>query len=405
MNFQPFLPPRRFKGRHLALVVAVFAVLGAALYRWLPGEGRTPALLPQALRPVSEQPIDHPRLVVLLPQGEAFRAEAAMFRMGAELAARRLAAENVKVVVDLPDPAGQPLTPGERLSVAASNPDSALLVAPLPLAALSEVLPEAEKRGLLVVVPGNSHQKLADRSSVLPLAVSDRAEGSLAASVISGWAGDREALAICDPHPYGELLLAGFEEGAKKAGLKFRIVRLRKEEPASSEILREIRPEEDVSVWLAGPPDWAQAIAEVLSKDRRQGRYLFPSSCTRAFLDETLLVVPENFLFLGPAPSASARGETGREFRDAFVRSFLREPDQNACLGYDCIRWIGQALRERPLTRKSVRARLLAATGPDHPYDGLAGTFFFDDRGTTWNSFVPLSYRNGKFVASPERGN
>lgn len=403
MNPGSLLPARRLKGRYLVPALAVLIAFAAVAYRLLPEAVLPGPQSPESSRAGLDRHIDTPRLALLLPEREEFRANAAMFRMGAELAVRRLAAENVKVTLDPTDSEEQPLTAGERLSVATSNPDTALVIAPLPLSALSEIVTEAQKAHLLLVVPGNSHQKLVDRSAVLPLAASDRTEGTLAASVLSGWASGGEAVVIHDPGPYGEVLLAGFAEGAAKAGLKYRRERLGREDLEAGKPMRPGITGDDTFAWLAGPPDWAAAVAEMLARNGARGRFLFPSSCTEPFLDRFLLAVPQNFFFLKPAVSAVAAGDTKREFRDAFVRSYRREPNRDARIGYDCVRWIGTALRDRPITRRSVRQRLIRATGPDNPYHGLSGTFYFDERGTTWNTLEPSNYVNGKFIFPGER--
>ncbi len=398
MNLQPLPPFRRFRGRYIVLILGVLFLgvfIGSRLFSNYRVEPAAPASEPAPA--AGDRIIEAPRVGILLSLDEALKSDGNMFRMGAELAGREIASQGRNIELAFFETETDPAAAAERVRALASDPDTILAVEHVPFAVLSEIIPLMEKENLLSIVPSDSHQKLAGLTSVLPLAPSDKAEAAFAVSAARSISGGSIGV-LYDPGPYGMLLLEGFKEQADQEGTAFKSFPFDSQRQASDQTLDEMIPQDYSVIFLAGPPEWALHAAKSLTGCGFGGKLLFPRTCEKVFLDESCVTVPETFLFIRPGAAGGEGISAGQGFREAFVRDYLREPDRMAFIGYDCVRWIAEALRETPRSRKTVRERLLDTAGRECPYRGLAGSFFFDDEGIVYSGLEVMAYRDGSFT-------
>lgn len=397
MNQIPLPPSRTFRGRHIVLAVVVSFLVAFIGYRTFSYQRPQPPppSEPGRAAGVRDHTVEVPRIGILLSADESFKAAGDMFRMGAEVAAKERAFQVPKIELAFFETENRPSAAADRVRALVSDPDTIVVVEYLPLAVFSAVAPLIEKEDLLTIVPASSHQALTGRPSVLPLTPSDRTEAAFAASALRA-SGDTNIAVLFEPGPYGTLLLEGFREQAEKDGMPFKSFSLGAEQIRSNPLPDGANGQEASVVFLAGLPEWALSASKSLMLNGYKGRFLFPRSCEKVFLDENYLTVPETFTFV--RSGTATEGEAARNFRDSFVRDCRREPERMAFVGYDCVQWIADALRQSPPSRKTIRARLLAIAAKDHPYQGRAGSFYFDEKGSFYGGLEIMAYRDGRFV-------
>jgi ABC-type branched-subunit amino acid transport system substrate-binding protein len=161
--------------------------------------------------------------------------------------------------------------------------------------------------------------------------------------------------------------------------------------------------ENDPSViWLAGAPVWGAGVATALVEKGFKGRLIAPQSYGDIFLEDLFGKVLDRLYILTPFGVPGGRETALEDFSKVFRERFWREPDRLAVAGYDAVQWVGKALQEAPLSRKSIRDYFLGYDSPQHLFRGIGGDIFFDANGCAQRSLHVAVCRQGKLCAAPE---
>ena len=87
-----------------------------------------------------------------------------------------------------------------------------------------------------------------------------------------------------------------------------------------------------------------------------------------------------------------------KPFREAFLREYQREPNTNAAMTYDSIGMIYEAVSQAGKVDREVIREYLAGLTPEHPYSGVMGDIYFDEKGDPVVSMVKLMWQDGEAV-------
>lgn len=355
---------------------------------------------PEKPKPVeaSEPAISHPRIGVILPLSGDFKSEGEMIRDGIGLAKSRMDADGVKVEVDIKDGGGEAAEAIRMAREFAANPDTLLVVAHLPVSVLSPLISDYERAKLPLLVVSNSHESLLNHPFIIPFIPSDHREGARAAELASKWAGKGGATVIQDTGSYGMILSSGFNEGAQKAGFSVTTLGCAASDPSIDGLIDQIIEANPAVIWLAGPPSWGAGIVRAIADRGFKGHLMVPQSYGRMIPDGLFGEYAERLTILWPVESVESDRNGMPGFKNDFLRSFMREPDCMAVLGYDIMGWIEKALQSGPPSRKGVRERLLGSGSKGQPLTGVGGSFYFDEKGRIERPFHLVVYRGGKLV-------
>ncbi len=344
-----------------------------------------------------------PRIVLMAPLSGDLASDGEMLRGGAELAIEEVNRKETVAEFVVFDGVKDPAEALATVRKMVEDPSTVLIVAQLPMALLSEIIPICSAGQVPLVVPDNSHQGMVSQPWVFPLVCSDLTEAGFAVNASRKLAGDKATVAISEPSAYGEILLGGFKEEADKQGMKYTAVTCKVGEPTMTAAISEALAQDPGLVWLAGHPAWGARVATALTEKGFNGRFLAPQTYSEMFLDSLFTKVLDRFYILRPVVVAeTGSGNSDMEaFARAFRERFWREPGHLALLGYDTIRWAGKALRESPVSREGLRGYFLRSNNSDHAYKGLAGPVYFDGNGQTRHPIHITTYSQGKFHPVP----
>jgi len=84
--------------------------------------------------------------------------------------------------------------------------------------------------------------------------------------------------------------------------------------------------------------------------------------------------------YVGTSFNADAQSPGVQRFVNAFKKKYGAMPDAFAALGYDATNLVARAISKKGANRAGVRD-YLASLNPSHPFEGVAGTLYFNDGG------------------------
>ena len=382
----------------LLCVVALTFVYGRSLFRSSMPES-SKEIQPSGRGPAPEPVIARPRMGVILPLSGAFQRESEMLRDGIGLAWKEIQAEVAQGELVVQD-AGKDASEAVRIAREfASTPDTILVVAHLPAAVLSEIIPVFEEAKVPLLVVANSHESLINHRWVIPFVSSDHTEGVCAAGLAAQWARDGGAAVIHDPGPYGMILSAGFKEGAENERFAVKTFACKADDPSMEALVERALQGDPPVIWLAGSPVWGAGIIDVIMAKDFKGRLLVPQSYGRMAPDDLFGRYADRLNILWQV-AVTDSGKSGmQDFRNSFLQSFLREPDWMAVLGYDAMRCAGKVLQGGELTRKRVWEHFLNYNSREKAFHGVGGEFYFDAKGYIQRPFQLVVHRHGKLMS------
>jgi branched-chain amino acid transport system substrate-binding protein len=393
-------------------LILVLAQAGYKGYKWFRQENPKPQQIEEQQQAghhanreeqnSEEQIAAQPSIALLAPLSGTFIEDGEMLRNGAQLAWEEIKKQGVTAELVILDGAKDPSEIIDTVGKMAQDPDTLLLIGHLPMASLSAIMPICGSQKLPLLAPASSHQGLVNQPWVFPLVGSDVSEGSFAAGLAQRWSEGKPVAAVYEPGPYGEILQGGFKEEAGKRNLEFYNIECRADEASLETAVAAVLENDPSVVWLAGAPVWGAGVATALAEKGFKGRLIAPQSYGDIFLEDLFGKVLDRLYILTSFSVPDDRKTALEEFSKAFRERFWREPDRLAVAGYDAVQWVGKALQEASLSRKSVRDYFLRHDSPQHLFRGIGGDVFFDANGCTQRSLQLAVYRQGKLCAVPE---
>lgn len=402
--FVPRKPRKRKSNKRIPILVVLFLLGGMLTFvsgRWLfrSSMPQSPVETQETKQESArEQGVAHPRIGVILPLSGAFQREGEMLRAGISQAWKEMQAEGAQaelVALDGGKEASEAVRVAREL---VSSPDIVLVVAHLPTAVLSELIPIFEEAKVPLLVPANSHESLTHHRWIIPFVSCDHVEGICAASLAARWARDGGATVIHESGPYGLILAAGFKDGAQKERFAVKTVACDIDDPSMSSLVEQALQGSPPVIWLAGSPVWGAKIVGALMAMGFKGRLLAPQSYGRMIPDDLFGDFASRLSILWQVTATDSETNGMPDFRKNFLQSFLREPDWMAVLGYDAMRCAGKALQDGQITRVKAVEHFLHYNSPSQAFQGVGGALYFDAKGLLQRPFHLAAYRHGKLT-------
>ncbi len=402
----PFIPRRR--RRPWSRILAVVILVGIGFLGWTAYQRLTAPYRPHEIggnRPTARPtPVDNhlavaePTVVMMVPLSGFFAEEGRMMAMGARLAWNQQQALGVKGrlrIVDGAEDLEQLKKVAEEL---AADPNVVVAVAHLPERVLIRIVGLFEKSGPALLMPALTHENLYRYRWVFPLLDSDRQEGLWASQIAARLTGSGRIAVVASADQYGQLLAEKFREGCRNQGLACASVVTDDRWPLSRAVAQVLEQRPDL-VWIAGLPRWGAKIVSLLVRRGFSGKILAPRSYGWLHPVDLFGNNSGHLLILRPAVLEEKTPGPAVDFKTRFERSFWRRPDILAALAYDTLNWIGKCLKRPPVNRDLFRHRFSCYRSRQHAYQGVTGSFYFDQDGSLHHSLVAAVYRDGRFVA------
>ena len=399
------LPGAHRRRRKIAWGIAlplVLVMIAAAIFIVRRPSRKTAPPPRQAVSPPHRQIIKHPHIGLLLPLSGPFGDQGKMLELGVKLAWQELQDLGIQGQLITRNCGTDADTARRAAEELASDPAMLVVIAHLPEAVLTAIMPTYAKAKLLLLAPANSHQNLVGHPWLLPLVGSDRNQAKWAATIIQRWAAGKPAAVVHSAAPYGKLLYRAFKAQAQRLQLDFKTFAWATEKTSAQQAASALLRQNPAAIWLAGSPLWGARVVKALLHGHYQGRLLAPSSYGDPFVENLFDTFPENFFVLRPVLAQGQREGDMQEFCRMFRETFWRSPNWLAVLGYDALRWVGAALRQGSQSRLTLRNYFLQADSPDHAYHGVGGPVYFDSSRHLHRSPLLAVWHNGRLKPAPE---
>ncbi|GLI34932.1 ABC transporter substrate-binding protein [Desulforhabdus amnigena] len=404
MNYYLGKPRQNKKKRILILLLALFLSVSVSYMVFSRFQAQKETFQPAQETMKSEsEPLDRPVIGLVTPLSGPFKREGEFFRQGAELAWKELQSQGVHGDLTVLDSGKEDAETIRSVEEFLSNPKSAVLMTHLPMTVLSKIIPDCERRGIILVAPAGSHENLVDKPRVVSFIPSDSSEGRYAALVAGDLSDGKKTAILFDPSPYGEILLQGFRKGANSKMLDFQEIPCKTDDPSLQKTIAEKLHPETSLVVLAGSPLWGTVVADILAEQDYKGRLLLPQSYERMPLEDLSEHFAGRLYVLKPVVIKESGNTALENFQKAFVQAYWKRPNELALLAYDAVCWVGSPLKEGILSKEELWDRLRKGTNAGAPYQGVSGKIFFDTEGRIQRPMVVTIYRDGKFVPAPDR--
>jgi branched-chain amino acid transport system substrate-binding protein len=216
--------------------------------------------------------------------------------------------------------------------------------------------------------------------------------------------GATSVFVLHDKEVYGKGLADVFVPAAEKLGLKVSGVEgIDPKAQNYRSLVTKIRQTGAQLVYFAGT---AQSNAGQVAKDLAAGGLaklplLMPDGCFESALLESgggKALDGRAFLTFGGLPPEQLTG-AGAEFVKAYEARFQGKPQAYAVYGYECARVVLDAIRRANAKGGATRASVLAEVAATKDFQGVLGTWSFDDQGdTTLRLMSGNTVKDGQFV-------
>jgi branched-chain amino acid transport system substrate-binding protein len=214
--------------------------------------------------------------------------------------------------------------------------------------------------------------------------------------------GATKVFILHDGELYGKGVASVFKKSAEKAGIK--VLGYDKIDPKASNyrsLAVRIKQQQPDLVYFGGT---TQTNAGQLLKDLRaagvRSKFMVPDGCFEtSFIDASgrEAIEGNTFVTFGGVPADKLEGR-GRQFYEAYKKTFGTEPEGYAAYGYESAKMLLDAM-QRAETKD--RAGIVAAVAATKNFEGALGTWSFDENGdTTLRSMSGNIVKNGKFEIS-----
>ncbi len=297
---------------------------------------------------------------------------------------------------------------------AIADPDVMAYIGPYNSGAAKISMPKLNSAGLVMVNPGNTWPGLtkpgtgeanepevyrpSGRVTYFRVVPADDIQGFIAAK----WAselGAKKVFILHDRELYGKGIADVFRKSAPQFNLE--VVGFEGIDPKASNyksLVTKIRQKNPELVYFGGT---TETNAGQIAKDLRAGglnvKFMVPDGCfSNAFLESAGKENLEGraYITFGGVPADKLTGR-GREFYEKYKARFHIEPEGYAAYGYESASVVIKAIEK---VAKKDRAAIIASVASDKDFNGVLGTWSFDQNGdTTLKTMSGNTVKNGAF--------
>jgi branched-chain amino acid transport system substrate-binding protein len=370
------------------------------------------------------------RIVSSLPRTGSANAQTTSMVNGIKMAIDELGGKigNFKIVYEDWDDAsperGQwdPAVEASNADKAIRNPEVMAYIGTYNSGAAKISMPKLNQAGLLMVSPANTWPGLtkagigeaneptvyrpSGKITYFRIVPTDELQGAVGAEW-SAELGAKKIFILHDRELYGKGVAEMFKRSAPKYGLD--IVGFEGIDGKSSNyrsLVVKIRQKNPELVYFGGT---TQSNAGQIVKDLRSAglkvKFMVPDGCfENSFIDSAGKENLEGMTYItfGGVPASQLAGK-GKTFYENYKKKFGIEPESYAAYGYESAQVALHGIRQ---ANKRDRAAIIAAVAEIKDFDGVLGTWSFDQNGDT--SLKTISgniVTNGKFAFSKLLGN
>lgn len=297
---------------------------------------------------------------------------------------------------------------------AVRDPDVMVYIGPYNSGAAKISMPKLNQAGLAVVNPGNTWPGLtkpgkgeanepavyrpSGKVTYFRVVPADDIQGYVGAKWASEM-GAKRVFVLHDRELYGRGIAEVFRKSAPQFGIE--LVGFEGIDPKAANyrsLVTKIRATRPEMVYFGGI---TQTNGGQIAKDLRTGgldvKLMVPDGCFEtAFIEAAGKENVEGraFITFGGVPASKLTGK-GRQFYERYVAKYGAEPEAYAAYGYESA---SVALQAIAAAGKKDRAAIVAALAAVKDFDGVLGTWSFDENGdTTLTTMSGNTVKNGAF--------
>ncbi|SMC25135.1 ABC-type branched-chain amino acid transport system, substrate-binding protein [Desulfacinum hydrothermale DSM 13146] len=331
------------------------------------------------------------RILAVLPLSGPFAGQGERIRQGMELARKEWLPDGPQL--DFLDGWQEPQVLEEKLARRLKEPDLYALLVHLPVERLEALTRRAASAGVVVVSVANTHQRLAADEHLLSFLGSDEAEAREAARLIVERYGKGDMTVVEEPSAYGTFFSSHFRRQAQERGLSVHRVVLNPGELPPPDL-----PKQSQKILLAGSPAWAADVVAALESAGYRGLYFVPHTFGMDYVADLFSGVMDRVRFVLPL-TVKVNGESDAAFRQAYRRSYWKEPGWLSRAGYDCARWIAAQVGAAGASREAFGAGLLSGEVENASGEGVGGPFRLDGPGKVIRTYSLAALTKGVWVS------
>ena len=339
------------------------------------------------------------KIAVVVPHTGPLMEEGQMLQFGALMASReaesRVADLNLEVVVyDSPcDPEGGIAT-AKRLT---TDGTVSAVIGYLCAETLRAVLPLYQDADLALINPTVSAEyvRQGETRNLFSLLYGDGDQAAFLATYVKEGLGLHRVAILRDDSSYGYVLSTAFDAEAARLDLEVVAnVAINSDQAEAAQAVKSLKNTSPEGVFLAASPKAASLFLLERQRQHLGGVVLGPDQLADLDFYEMAGQAAEGLLVCQPILL-----ETENPKQSKFVRRFeqlyKRRPDWIAAAGYDAMRLALEVLNSSGPGRRAFLQSLRTISGPDTAFEGLSGSVFFKDDGTSQRHFFVGAVQNG----------
>lgn len=351
-------------------------------------------------------------IAVAGPMSGPASAFGAMIKMGAELAAEQLNAaggiKGRKLELNIQDDKGDATEAANVARKLAGDPSVPVIVGHFNSVCTNKAKIEYNEVGVVSISPGSTNVLVCKGFPyTFRNLYRDDFQGQLLARFIQQKLGGKKVAVFYDNDDYGKGLMQYFTAECQAIGLAHLepIAYQRERIQDFKSLVSQIVDQQPDTIFVSGLYNEGGLICKAARQDlNMQVHFLGGDGLVSPDFISTAKDAAEGAYLSTPFHFDPAQASPlARNFYEAFVAKFKKEPDTWAALTFDAVMMSAKAIEAVGTDRKQIREWFASITSKEKAFEGVTGKTYFDAEGDCQKPLAFISVKNGKMVLADKQ--